>query len=142
VSLAQNTFDGIIETLKNTFNDHLVCTDEVAQGFKRPSFRIQPVNSSSRRQIGNAHQITYTFDIIYHSCDEDGKSDCLQMQEKLYLLFKFMENRKLHGTNISKTMVDNDLHFIVDYTVHAREVTLDDSELFGDLDIRGDLKDD
>ena len=107
----------------NKFTDYEIYTEQVDQDLKEPCFLIQHVESSLKPIITPRYYFKNTFDILYFS-DQISKSEDFNTRSfKLYSVLEFVkteDNDKLHGTNMNHKIIDDVLHFYVDYNLILR----------------------
>jgi len=137
--MIQDILEGIRSTLEKNYKDFAVYTEAIPQGFERPCFFVKNLTTGRVKQIGKFHLLDHPFVIQYFSNTKRKNEDYYKVSEELYGLLKFMENRRIWGSDISSQVVDGVLHFFVTYRIRAKESIeeLDDMQI---LDIRSDLK--
>ena len=114
-------------------NDYEIYTEQVDQDLKEPCFLIQHVESSLRPIITPRYYFKNTFDILYFS-DQIAKTEDFNTKSfNLYSILEFIEtddNDKLHGTNMNHKIIDDVLHFYIDYNLilRAEDVIIDKME--------------
>jgi len=94
---------------------------------------IKHVESSLRPIIPPRYYFKNTFDVLYFS-DQIAKTE--DFNTKSFNLFSILEfidtedNDKLHGTNMEYKVIDEVLHFYVDYNLilRAEDVIIDKME--------------
>ena len=117
----------------NFGNDYEIYTEQVEQDLKEPCFLIKHVESSLIPIIPPRYYFKNTFDVLYFS-DQIAKTE--DFNTKSFNLFSILEfidtedNDKLHGTNMEYKVIDEVLHFYVDYNLilRAEDVIIDKME--------------
>lgn len=113
---------GIAGGIKNAFSGAVIYTEEVKQGFKRPSFYIQPVSVRELPLIGRRYARKYLYCVTYFP--EDGLMAAQEAAERLYTALKRItaDDGELIGGGMRHEMADGNILFFAEYrTIGYRE---------------------
>ncbi|HBE9334530.1 TPA: hypothetical protein KNH13_002699 [Clostridioides difficile] len=139
-----NIIDGISIKLDKSFgNEYTIYSEDVEQGINEPCFFIVPINSS-KASYPNARELKKnSFDVHYFPKSNDKSFEINEIAEMLLEELEYIEidGDLVRGTNMNFEIIDNVLHFFVDYnyfTIKSNDTDkMDTVELFGGLK-RGD----
>ncbi|HBF2379010.1 hypothetical protein QQO69_17990 [Clostridioides difficile] len=142
--MLNNIIDGISVKLDKSFgNEYTIYSEDVEQGINEPCFFIVPINSS-KVSYPNARELKKnSFDVHYFPKSNDKSFEINEVAEMLLEELEYIEidGDLVRGTNMNFEIVDNVLHFFVDYnyfTIKNNDINkMDTVELFGGLK-RGD----
>lgn len=119
---------GISRTLDTIFNadggENAIYSEKIEQGLKVPCFIISLVDAAKMPLLNVRSKQTYSFDVKYIS-KNGTKAEMLSAADKLFFGLKFitlLNGDKLMGFNMRYEIVDDVLHFFVEYPVTMREV--------------------
>ncbi len=129
--------NGVIKALK-ALNAGPVYDSELKQGFVKPSFFANRINTAQKLLGSGFKQAYYYFDVIYYV---DNKPAAYEMGETLaQALFEVdTEDGTVRGIDMSYQYVEDSLHFYVTYPVRMR--TTAPEELMETLKVEGSVKD-
>lgn len=111
---------GISRKLFDLFGaDYEIYTQDVTQGLNEPCFFIAHVTSTDKQYLGNRRLVRHAFDVHYFPVQdaalrEDMHDVAWSLDEGL-LYITDEDGRVLRGTNKHYEIVDNVLHFFVNY---------------------------
>ncbi|AZK44776.1 phage tail terminator family protein [Paenibacillus lentus] len=103
-------------------DDYKIYTESVKQGLKEPCFFIFLLTSSQRQVIGKRYFREHPFDIHYFpKSKEDKNEEILDVLDRLNDALEYitMDGDLLRGTNIHHEVIDDVLHFFVNYNLHV-----------------------
>lgn len=136
--MLNETINGIAQKLNQIFGDeYRIHIDTVKQGLKEPCFLIVVLEGNQEQVIGNLYSRKQSFDIHYFPQSKNGIiREVNEVLNKLLIELEYIEvNADLvRGTNINFDVVDEILHFFVNYDVRIRKVVEPDP-LMEDLTI-------
>ncbi|MBY2719531.1 hypothetical protein KWX62_19715 [Clostridioides difficile] len=142
--MLNNIIDGISVKLDKSFgNEYTIYSEDVEQGINEPCFFIVPINSSKVSYPSGRELKKNSFDVYYLPRSEDKNFEINEIAEMLLEELEYIEIDEdlVRGTNMNFEIVDNVLHFFVDYnyfTIKSNDTDkMDTVELFGGLK-RGD----
>ena len=119
---------GISQALDAEFNseeneEYTIYTEDVEQGLEEPCFFIFSLKPSSKQLVGNRYDRKYPFDIHYFPKDEENiNNEINEVTERLFTALEYItvDNNLVRGTNMNVEIVDNVLHFFVDFNMIVR----------------------
>ena len=141
---------GISQALDAEFNseneEYIIHTENVEQGLEEPCFFIFSLNPSSKQLVGNRYERKYPFDIHFFPSTElvDGVStinnQINEVTERLFTALEYItvDNSLVRGTSINAEIVDNVLHFFINFNMIVKKET-DPIETMGSLTIKQKL---
>ncbi|MBE6070053.1 MAG: hypothetical protein E7211_20545 [Clostridium lundense] len=109
---------GIAQALNAEFGDNYeIYCEEVEQDLKEPCFLITLLEATNRQIVGNRYMRTHPFAIQYFPSISNKKSECNDVQDRLYSALEYIDfqDGMLKGTSMNGSVVDGVLHFMVDY---------------------------
>lgn len=113
--------NGISTKLFDTFGaDYTIYTENVEQFLKEPCFYIELVSSSRRQIIGNRYKAENSFDIHFFTSADELKKDFRCVADILFDELEYIQlsnDDLLRGINMHYEIVDDVLHFFVDYNL-------------------------
>nr|DAL93838.1 MAG TPA: tail completion protein [Caudoviricetes sp.] len=118
---------GISQALDTEFNsdneEYTIYTENVEQGLDEPCFFIFGLKPSNKQLVGNRYKRTYPFDIHYFPKDEDNyNNEINEVTERLFTALEYITvDGLVRGTNMNAEIVDNVLHFFVDFNMIVRK---------------------
>ncbi|HGM3734708.1 TPA: DUF6838 family protein [Clostridioides difficile] len=142
--MLNNIIDGISVKLDKSFGEkYTIYSEDVEQGINEPCFFIVPINSS-KVLYPNARELKKnSFDVHYFPKSDNKAFEINEIAEMLLEELEYIESDGdlVRGTNMNFEIIDNVLHFFVDYnyfTIKSNNTEkMNDVELFGGLK-RGD----
>lgn len=110
--------DGIIAAIKSKHPASSVYDEEIKQGLRPNSFRVKMLTGDQRKLMGRRHRRAHSFDVHYFS---DSDTEQQTTAEGLYGALGYIETPagKVRATNMQHELVDDVLHFFVDYDFHV-----------------------
>lgn len=135
---------GISQKLDEEFNteenqEYTIYTEDVEQGLEEPCFFIFSLKPSSKQLVGNRYERQYPFDIHYFPKNEDSNNEINEVTERLFAALEYIEVDGLaRGTNVNAEIVDDVLHFFVDFNMIVRK-EVEPVETMGSLIIKQKL---
>lgn len=137
---------GISQALDAEFNseeneEYTIYTEDVEQGLEAPCFFIFSLKPSSKQLVGNRYDRKYPFDIHYFPKDEENiNNEINEVTERLFIALEYItvDNDLVRGTNMNVEIVDNVLHFFVDFNMIVRK-EIEPTESMGSLKIKQKL---
>ena len=93
--------------------------EEVPQGQVEPGFYIHLLSPSHRLFFGNRYEKNHTFAIHYFPDETTPRQDLYAMQDELVWALELIafDERPIRGTGMRGEVVDDILHFLVDYNL-------------------------
>jgi len=126
--------NGISLKLNSIFGDsYEVHIENVKQGLKEPCFFIKTLPTNDRPLLGKRKQRTYSFMISYFP--KEGNEEMMDVSEKLLDGLEYIEllsGELIRGHSLEAEIVDDVLHFSVNYIVFLNDITREES--MGSLD--------
>lgn len=97
-----------------------IYTEHTEQGFEKPCFFINPISQSRKQELDNGFKKHIKLDILFFP---KGNKKNLEITEVMEIALDELAvlkigNKKIKGRNIDIEVVDEVLHFIVDYDIH------------------------
>lgn len=135
---------GIAQKLKQINPEITIYTEDVHQDMKEPCFIILPLEPTQEARLPNRYWRTYPFDVHYFPTPIDKnlkqKEEIYGVVEKLLFELEHITFRKddpleslLRGTKMRYEIVDNVLHFFVNYNMFVKQ-KVEPTELMRTLD--------
>lgn len=119
--MIQETIEAIAVTLNSVFgDDYEIYQNNVKQGLKEPCFFIAVLKPEISPLVGQRLIECDPFDIQYFPKKQGDNVELFAVAEKLIAALDFitlLNGDRLHGTNISYEVIDEVLHFFVNYNV-------------------------
>lgn len=135
--------DAISNALSDEFgDDYEIYSEDIKQDFKEPCFFILCVNPSEQNFLGNRYHRKYLFDIHYFSKNKRNlNSELYSIQEKLFNCMEYIQLNEdlIRGTKLRGEIIDNTLHFFVNYDVFVIKKGLEE-DYIGNLDTNLKIK--
>jgi len=131
---------GISQTLDAEFNTgdtvYSIYSESIEQGFDEPCFSILNLTANEKQLMGNRYSFTSSFDIQYFPSNEpiDGviynNKECYDVAIRLMdILRSITVNSKfVRGTKINHEVINDVLHFFVNYDFITKRETIDNTE--------------
>ena len=117
--MIREIIDWIVAAIKTEYDESFrIYTESVEQGLVEPCFSILCLSGSDQPQVGSRHNRTYLFNITYFpSSEKEPILECLEVMDDLYDLLSNIgaDSVRLHGTDMSGSVVDGVLQFQVTY---------------------------
>lgn len=113
---------GIAKKLSETF-DCKIYKENIPQGFEKPCFYIQHVQTFNSKKLANRYLRQNYFDVMYYPKDSyKENSEIYDVIEKLFLCLEeiFVLDNLVRGVKMSPEIVDGVLHFFVNYDMFVK----------------------
>ncbi|WP_396336554.1 phage tail terminator family protein [Clostridium tetani] len=112
---------GINNILDREFPNITIYGEEIKQGFEEPCFFIKVLNSAQEKEINARYKKNLYFDIHYFTDKDDVNSDCLDMTDRLYDVFEYVQvgNNLYRSTGMTHEVIDGVLHFFLQFNYHV-----------------------
>lgn len=113
---------GIAKKLSETF-DCKIYKENIPQGFEKPCFYIQHVQTFNSKKLANRYLRQNYFDVMYYPKDSyKENSEIYDVTEKLFLCLEeiFVLDNLVRGVKMSPEIVDGVLHFFVNYDMFVK----------------------
>ena len=113
---------GIAKKLSETF-DYKIYKENIPQGFEKPCFYIQHVQTFNSKKLANRYLRQNYFDVMYYPKDSyKENSEIYDVTEKLFLCLEeiFVLDNLVRGVKMSPEIVDGVLHFFVNYDMFVK----------------------
>jgi len=121
--MTNNIVDAISVQLFEIFGaEYAIYTENVEQDLQEPCFFIDVVDARREKIIGQRYYSNNTFDICYFSNEEERKKDFRNVGDALMDEMEYISLANgdlLHATNMRCEVIDDVLHFLVDYNLIA-----------------------
>lgn len=114
---------GISRKLYDTFG-FTIYVENVAQGLIMPCFLIRPININHEQIMGMRYYMHNSFDICYFSSEKNLKHNLFAIGEQLQTEMEYIalgNNDLLHATGSRFEIIDDVLHFFVNYNLVMRK---------------------
>ena len=111
--------DAISIALNSAFPGSRLYSEETPQNFEPGAFSIVIITASQKRLPNSRYRRRPLFDVIYFP--KTGKEECYTVADRLFLLLEVVTTPagdKLRGTDMTIEIVDDALHFKVQYRHH------------------------
>jgi Fe-S-cluster formation regulator IscX/YfhJ len=111
-----DVLDGVVQALSAHFPDVDVHDEEVEQNLSPPYFYVEMYSVHHDQELNVKYKRAHRFDIHYHA-DHPSQRELHAIAEQLYELLETIEigGKRVRGTNMRHEIVDQELHFFVDY---------------------------
>ncbi|HFL3186098.1 phage tail terminator family protein [Clostridioides difficile] len=139
--MLNNIIDGISIKLDKTFgNEYTIYSEDVEQGINEPCFFICPLNPSKTSYPNGRTLKKNSFDVHYFPRSKDKSFEINEVAEMLLEELEYIEidGDLVRGTNMNFEIIDNVLHFFVDYNYFT--IKSNDTEKMNDVELFGGLK--
>lgn len=110
--------ESIAIKLNQEFGDGFaIYSENVEQGLKEPCFFILLLTSNQRQIVRKRYFREHPFDIHYYPSTNDKNQEFLDVVDKLNDALEYitMDNNLIRGTKMNHEIVDDVLHFFVNY---------------------------
>ena len=126
---------GIAKKLSENF-DCKVYKENIPQGFEKPCFYIQHVQTFSHKKLANRYLRENHFDVMYFPKDNyKENSDIYNTSETLFLCLEeiFVLDNLVRGVKMSPEIVDGVLHFFVNYDMFVKRPETNTADHMGEF---------
>lgn len=109
--------DGVILAINNLFPETYVFGEYIDQDFEAPCFYVKLLTVSHDHELDRRYKRSNSFDIHFFPAGPDYNLNAHNMAENLYVALARVniDGAIYKGTKMSHEIVDNVLHFFVDY---------------------------
>lgn len=116
----------IIKRLTTAFPAANTYGEQIKQGFKEPCFFVQQIDGAQLRGIDRQYNRTAVFDVHYFpdGASLKAKEECNAMAAQLYDVLEYVrwQDDLFRGLNLRHEVVDDVLHFFINFNVRMRRV--------------------
>jgi len=129
--------DSVISALKQHFPSTRIYGEEIKQGFEEPCFFVKLFPVSQGQVVGRRYKRMHSFDIHYFGESNEEMHD---IADQLYDRMEYIPVNEdlLRGTKMNHEIVDDVLHFFVNYDFHVyKEIPVE--ELMENLTVKTGL---
>lgn len=141
--MVNDLIDGISIKLNQVFGDgKKIYSESVKQGLKEPCFFIAVLNPLQTQIIGNMYLRQQPFDVHYFPIIQGSKNELHAMASDLFIALEYVtliNGDLVHGTKMSYEVVDDVLHFFVNYDMRIRKVETP-TDSMGTLTVKNGVK--
>lgn len=124
--MTNDIINGIAVKLHEAFPNVTIYKESIHQGMKEPCFLIMPLESTQDAKLPNRYWRTYFFDVHYFPKSElQPKTEMLSVAETLFFELEhiFCLENPLRGVKMRYEIMDNVLHFFVNYNLFVKKRT-------------------
>lgn len=125
--MINDIINGIAVKLNQTFGaDYKIYREDIKQGLKEPCFSIVHLQSDTSAKLPNRYLRQNSFDVHYFPKDlNNAKAEMYEVAEKLFLALEYIKviDNLCRGVKMRVEMVDNVLHFFVNYDLFIKKTT-------------------
>lgn len=139
--MLNSIIDGISVKLDGTFGEKFtIYSENVEQGINEPCFFICPLNPSKVPYPNGRELKKNSFDVHYFPRSKDKSFEINEVAEMLLEELEYIEidGDLVRGTNMNFEIIDNVLHFFVDYNYFT--IKSNDTEKMNGVELFGGLK--
>lgn len=133
---------GIAQALNGAFgDDYEIHCQEIEQDLKEPCFLILLMDASNKQIVGDRYSRKRPFDILYFpKSKDDSRTEMYEAIEKLNNALEYINfgDGLLRGANMKSQIIDDVLHFFVDYNFTA--IKQREKTYMQELTIKGRVK--
>ncbi|AYB41596.1 hypothetical protein D5F52_17830 [Brevibacillus laterosporus] len=108
----------VIIALEKEFPHAEIYGEQLPQGFKEPCFFVRLLEGSQDKELDRRYKRFHPFDIHYFA---SSNSERYEVAEKLTDILGLieMQGKPIRGTKMRHTIVDDVLHFFIDYNFYV-----------------------
>lgn len=108
---------GISQTLEKSFQNIIIRTEKIKQGFQGPCFFIKVLTANQDKELNTKYKKHILYDIHYFSDQKNLNTDCNNMADKLYEVLEYINvDGSLYRANkMTHEIVDDVLHFNISF---------------------------
>ncbi|WP_233147054.1 phage tail terminator family protein [Paenibacillus selenitireducens] len=112
---------GVILALSLLFPDMDVYGEKIPEGFETPCLFVKLLTAAQDKEMNRRYKRSYPFDIHFFPHGHDYNREGHEMAERLYDALRIVDiNGDLYkGTGMNHEIVDDVLHFFVDFNFHV-----------------------
>ena len=119
--MVNDIIDGISIKLNEEFGDsYTIYSEEVDQDFTEKSFFIDVLNPLIQQYVGDRHLRIHPFDIRFYPIENNHmNAQICDVADRLIQCLKYItvNGDLVRGINMSYNIVDDVLHFMVEYNI-------------------------
>lgn len=137
-----NITKGISLALFREFGkEYKIYKNEIKQNFTEPCFFLDHINSSLKQTMGTSYKYNNAFDICYFPRSKDTAEDISSVETRLFCTLEYIniDDNIVRGTTMNSQIIDEVLHFMVDYNFFIRKEQLPD-ETMQSLSVKGGIR--
>ncbi|MBG9788535.1 phage tail terminator family protein [Brevibacillus laterosporus] len=110
--------NAVMSAIKKAYPIAKVYGEQLPQGFKEPCFFVLMLESSQDKELDRRYKRFHPFDIHYFASSNSGR---YEVAERLVEVLELIDlnGKPIRGTKMRHTIVDDVLHFFVDYNFHV-----------------------
>ncbi|MBG9788571.1 phage tail terminator family protein [Brevibacillus laterosporus] len=110
--------NAVMSAIKKAYPTARVYGERLPQGFKEPCFFVLMLEGSQDKEVDRRYKRFHPFDIHYFT---SSNSERYEVAEKLTDILGLieMQGKPIRGTKMRHTIVDDVLHFFVDYNFYV-----------------------
>ena len=124
---------GICKKLYETFgSDCKIYKENIPQGFTEPCFYIQHIQTFNHKKLANRYLRVNHFNVMYFPSKGNRQmEETHDVIEKLFLSLEeiFVLDNLVRGAKMSPEIVDNVLHFFVNYDIFVKRPETNDNHM-------------
>lgn len=124
---------GISKKLYETFgSEYKIYTENIPQGFKTPCFSVRHMQTFNSKKLANRYLRENFFDVMFFpSKGNKQRYEINEVQEKLFLSLEeiFVLDNLVRGVKMSPEIVDDVLHFFVNYDMFVKRPETSDNHM-------------
>lgn len=124
--MINDIINGIAAKLKQAHPNVTIYKESVHQGMNEPCFIILPLEPTQDAKLPNRYWRTYPFDVHFFPKSElQPKAEMYAMAESLFFELEhiFCLENPLRGVRMRYEIMDNVLHFVVNYDLFVKKQT-------------------
>lgn len=131
--MINDLIDGIAIKLHETFgSDCKIHKEDVKQGLKEPAFIINVIEPMQSAKLPNRYLRQHSFNIAYFpKSTTQPKTEMYDVAEKLFIELEYITvlDNLCRGTKMQYEIVDNVLHFFVNYDFFVKKETIKEEHM-------------
>lgn len=139
--MINDIMNAIAIRLHEVFGDgYKIYQNDIEQGLKEPCFLITVVDYSKEQLLKTRSKRLVPFDILFFP--SGGKSQCYEVSDQMMNELEFitlLDGDKMNGTGMKAEVVENVLHFFVNYNFTAT-VTEDAMDMMESIAVENGTK--
>ncbi|PYI57024.1 phage tail terminator family protein [Paenibacillus flagellatus] len=109
--------NGVVGALADAFPASKIHDEEIRQGLRLRDFFVKLLTADQTREVGRRYMRTHSFDVHFFA---DTYEECHAVASTLYDIMEYITvaGGKVRGTRMNHEIVEDVLHFYVDYDFH------------------------
>ncbi|MED1790336.1 hypothetical protein P4V47_23205 [Brevibacillus laterosporus] len=110
--------NAVMSAIKKAYPTAKVYGERLPQGFKEPCFFVLMLEGSQDKELDRRYKRFHPFDIHYFT---SSNSERYEVAERLIEVLELIDlkGKPIRGIKMRHTIVDDVLHFFVDYNFHV-----------------------